>query len=84
MVYISGDTHRDFDRFYRFCEIMETTKKDLISVKDMRKYRGAVRRLTWIRNTLIRYLQRMVRFIPLTVEKPLLKNKESLFKRRKK
>ena len=71
MVYITGDTHRDFDRFYRFCEIMETTKKGLISVKDMRKYRGAVRRLTWIRNTLIRYLQRMVRFIPLTVEKPL-------------
>ena len=32
MVYITGDTHRDFDRFYRFCEIMDTTKKDIMII----------------------------------------------------
>ena len=32
MVYLTGDTHRDFDRFYRFCEMMDTKKNDIMII----------------------------------------------------
>lgn len=32
MLYITGDTHGKFDRFIQFCEIMQTTKEDILII----------------------------------------------------
>ena len=32
MIYLTGDTHRDFKRVERFCAICETTKKNLLVI----------------------------------------------------
>ncbi len=32
MIYLTGDTHRDFDRVFHFCERMGTTKEDILII----------------------------------------------------
>lgn len=32
MVYITGDTHRDFERIYMFCDKLQTTKQDVMII----------------------------------------------------
>lgn len=32
MTYITGDTHRDFTRIFRFCERLDTTKEDIMII----------------------------------------------------
>ena len=32
LIYITGDTHRDFARIYKFCEKQETTKNDILII----------------------------------------------------
>lgn len=32
MIYITGDTHRDFDRVYSFCEEFGTTREDILII----------------------------------------------------
>ena len=39
MIYITGDTHGKFDRFIQFCEIMQTTKEDILNIVEKVKKR---------------------------------------------